>query len=1400
MLLCSVAGSANVLEIICIDTANKVPGVDGKSEDEVLGRTQINIDKLKLDEKAFVEDWFELQHIDAQTADEVVESDANAREALDTLTAYLKLEVSSTLDKPEIVEMGLGSFQLDNQDEQCDDPVVISPEPSSVSQEYVTVRIARCTSLDGLTSQLEHVDFHMAPTSMCINWEFLAPLMEFAGSLPLGENSSFDGVAELCRQMELVSRFDELAATSTAKPTKIYAKQVQLSNIKLTATTKMKQLIKQMGGSASSNRGTGGPLLSMLFRLIATVGVNLVEIVEAPIMLDSLSLPLQGQDPFTTQEALIGSITAHVIHQAVLIGLRILGSTATIQGGTKLVGSVLTGLEELGTGFRGLTDGDVVGVGVGVLGLGKNVAGGGLNAVNSVLGLVGDVMGTNAITRNTVGALIGVAQKGLSEVSDAIDGTVVVTRNRATRNFGLDDEILVYSSSITLGNKLLRLLQQKGQIPAWVAEHQCLSSVFLMDTEHDRSFVTLVTSGYVLQLVGPTNGHRRPTTDVLDSLKLVGNGSTSLSAIHKVYLESGAVCLKRTHACNYARNELTDAVDEERIEVEDTSKDKININAADASMLEECFEALTQQLKAVHPLGAYAEHRAPLLTVSVQAADGLPKGRHAPKVVFVVQVPGAHKERYISAGQGEDISPTFDEAAQFVMKDYHMLAKGQGVTLEIWDRNVLSSDDLVGTAILACTSSLNPLPTTEQLAKGATWSTDGIEEFVLENTQHKDVGTVRVSMALQPRKWSWEHKLSMKMGVKAVLSQVRVRDSLNLLKMKQPAAKPTTDARTPEDSPETKGSVASPTKSGWLRKYWSGAHFTTQKRWFVLAPNGSLSYAESEHHEPKHVIPAGGFHSVHARQDVKQIELTCANRNNKKGVLVLEATDAAEALEWKLALDATVAQSQPTSGGGVAAAAGEAQLQPTPQSTVPELDAVTPAAAKEDVPSRVAATIWSAHDLPARDVSGKSDPYVELRVVSKAEEDKTKTKSTKFISSVQARTTEPLWDPPETFHCVDNLGATEKSIVRFKVWDRDVGRRDELLGVAEMPLLDLLAEPQHTLKKALDLKTADGALVPKKNERAGQARLLVTVRAFYNEVDPVGTARALVQMAAAQIPKPKPKQPSPSLALSKTLHRATSAQLRKPSGAKIHLRVLSATNSPELEMSMSGVKTYVQLAFRDDRPQRTTVVHGTRNPSWLESEEEQHQFMVPVGAWKSRLRGSLWHRASIPPDDLLATFELAVSEVQLEVSVVDIRLTPADETLPMAPGEVPTVRVMCVRTEPAAHDAFGDDDDDADGSEGLALSKATAAAAKRVGESLVDGLRNAVDDMASANAARSVADLCYETSTEGPLRRKAFIAAGGVESLVAILHVNSPTSVVGKWVAEALRALVRKAPFCDILL
>ena len=339
-------GALNILEIVCVDPANQVVTAPGRPpEDEVLGVMRINIDLLNLDEQPYVEDWFDLPHTDAGNA-AAAEGVADLHALLDDLAVYLKLEVSATMDTPECLEFGLGSFQVDMQDERCEDPAVIAPEASTSHRELVTLHVVRCTSLDGLTSQLDDVELNVQPMKMCITWQFLAaPLMEFAGTLPWGGGGeSFDGEAELRRQFGLNSRFDELAALSIAKPTKIYAKRIALSSIKLTATTKMNELIREL----ESGVQTGG-LLGMLFRWIASLGVMLTEITDAPIELNSLELPLRGSDPFTTQQALIYSIMGHVFHEAVSIGLRVLGSTATFKGPIKLVGSLYSGLEELGT-------------------------------------------------------------------------------------------------------------------------------------------------------------------------------------------------------------------------------------------------------------------------------------------------------------------------------------------------------------------------------------------------------------------------------------------------------------------------------------------------------------------------------------------------------------------------------------------------------------------------------------------------------------------------------------------------------------------------------------------------------------------------------------------------------------------------------------------------------------------------------------------------------------------------------------------------------------------------------------------------------------------------------------------------------------------------------------------
>ena len=952
-------GALQVLEITCIDPANK---------DEVLGRGRINLHELKLEEKPFVEQWFDLPH-EANVA--ASDSAADIHALLEDLDVYLRLEVSSTLDRPEVIEFGLGSFQLDNQDQHCEDPVVLSPEDMSSHRDLVSLHIIRCTSLDGLTSQLDDVELNVAPMKLLFNYQFVAPLMELVGDLPWGSGAAFDGEAELRRQIELRTRFDELAAQSTANPTKMYAKRVALSDMKITATVKLKQLLKE------TNSSRAGPL----FKLISTIGVNLSEIDKAPIELDSLQLPLKSQDPFTTQGALLGAVMDHVYHQAVLIGLRVLGHTNAadfLLSPVKVGMGVLSGLEELGTGLIGLRDGDVVGAALGGVGLVKNVAGSVLSVGTSSLGLIGGVLSLNKYSRNTVGALIGEAQKGMA----AIDGQTLTSRNRAIRQFGFDDEIIAYRTSITLGNHALRSLQHRGRIPAWVAEQQCLSSVFLMNVEHDRAFVTLVTEAHVLQLSGPTHGFRSPTNDVLETLRLVKAGATRIAHIRKACLDSGAIRLTRSQACHYVRNEMTDTVEERTAnDAGSARKTEIKIVAADASLLDDCFSALTRHLRSTRQQSEYTELRAPVLTVSVLSADNLPKGRHVPLVAFVVQVPGARKERYVSAGHDDDVNPTFDESAHFVIKDYHSLTQSNGVTLEVWDRNTITSDSMVGKTSLACgDSDLNPLPTAEQVSMGDTWETDGTVEFELRNESLKRVGTVRLVMGLAPRVWSWEHRLSLNVAGNAVLSK-----------------------------------------------------------------------------------------------------------------------------------------------------------------------------------------IWMKEDL-------LSSP------------------GTPTVSSLHLSPRDPLVSPP-----------------------------------------------------AKAVSPSDGT--------------------------------------EAEDSPPQPETPASPSAVASPARSPTNTSPRKFDGCKIHVRVLSASNIPCFETG--ALQPYVQLKFRDEGLQRTeTERSGSRNPSWNESERDQHQFRVPAAASKSRVFGSLWNRArAIPPDDLLATFELPISHIQLEVTVLDIRLTPAMDTMPLPPGEIPTVRIMCVRTE-----------------------------------------------------------------------------------------------------------------------
>ena len=73
------------------------------------------------------------------------------------------------------------------------------------------------------------------------------------------------------------------------------------------------------------------------------------------------------------------------------------------------------------------------------------------------------------------------------------DGSAQVNRQRPGRNFGLDNEMLVYSPEITLGNRLLKQLQREAVLPSWVAERHCIASLFHIDHEEDVAHVAVVT-------------------------------------------------------------------------------------------------------------------------------------------------------------------------------------------------------------------------------------------------------------------------------------------------------------------------------------------------------------------------------------------------------------------------------------------------------------------------------------------------------------------------------------------------------------------------------------------------------------------------------------------------------------------------------------------------------------------------------------------------------------------------------------------------------------------------------------------------------------------------------------------------------------------------------------------
>lgn len=154
------------------------------------------------------------------------------------------------------------------------------------------------------------------------------------------------------------------------------------------------------------------------------------------------------------------------------------------------------------------------------------------------------------------------------------------------------------------------------------------------------------------------------------------------------------------------------------------------------------------------------------------------------------------------------------------------------------------------------------------------------------------------------------------------------------------------------------------------------------------------------------------------------------------------------------------------------------------------------AATAASTPSRVTVTVFAGRSLPVEDWdTGKADPYVEMRVLGG---DAAKpTKSEKHTSSTQPETLDPVWDPPETFQLMDNMGPTDQAWVRLKVWDRDHLGKDDFIGMVDVPLLELLTAPAYTVKRDIALVNHKDQPVVGKDGSA--STMTVELRAFYNE-------------------------------------------------------------------------------------------------------------------------------------------------------------------------------------------------------------------------------------------------------------------------------------------------------------
>ena len=208
-----------------------------------------------------------------------------------------------------------------------------------------------------------------------------------------------------------------------------------------------------------------------------------------------------------------------------------------------------------------------------------------------------------------------------------------------------------------------------------------------------------------------------------------------------------------------------------------------------------------------------------------------------------------------------------------------------------------------------------------------------------------------------------------------------------------------------------------------------------------------------------------------------------------------------------------------------------------------------------------------------------------------------------------------------------------------------------------------------------------------------------------------------------------------------------------------HVRLISGTGFPRFKNSLPDPVVYLNFPGAG-RPRKSTICQSTTNPVWNEMEE--HSFAVTPANIRANLTGMVYDRNVLTENELLGTFEIPCSEMQVEVAVVDVRLQSARGVMATDPN--PKIRVMLVREQAT----YSLQPEDGNGLAGPAVrgspAEAAAAAASGGGVPLTeDGLRVPIVELVAALAAaagggqsrmkavetiRRVADICYEPTAE----------------------------------------------------